>query len=340
MTNYGWNIAVPANSVTIGSLPGHITVTRDQVATHLSGEHVAFAAGTGLDDMGGEHKEGSAKAYRQATTPTTRPDGSTGFTAGDDGRLWVDSDDDILHVYNASAFVQVSIAGLLVTDAEGDGSTKIADLVGLLPGRVGGQTLKGDTAQNGDLKLQATAYTTAHSTTSQIEFVATDTAKNVTNKIELNDILLMSLKLGEDADANSNDLKGLGAVATTGYAIGFGNADVTAACLKTTGTIAQAAQGAATGAGANLTADVGFTPDLVLAWPTSDNNNVWLWVSTASTYNTRLSEGTSISSGLRVSVSSTTITFTNSATGDYPNKSGTTFSYIALKFNAAAINPS
>ena len=56
--------------------------------------------------LGGDgwHRPGSAKAYNQATEPTTRPDGTTPLDSDDAGRLWWknDASDESLHLWNGS----------------------------------------------------------------------------------------------------------------------------------------------------------------------------------------------------------------------------------------------
>ena len=68
---------------------------RTGVRLRTQREHETFAAST----AGGWHRAGSAKAYYQSGEPSQRPDAATALNADDDGRLWVDSDDNKLYVY-------------------------------------------------------------------------------------------------------------------------------------------------------------------------------------------------------------------------------------------------
>ena len=77
-----------------------ITSLRKAVGHRLAKEHVDPATG----GVGGEHKEGSAKAYFEASAPTLRPDGSTALDSDDAGRLWVDSDTNELKIRTASGW--------------------------------------------------------------------------------------------------------------------------------------------------------------------------------------------------------------------------------------------
>lgn len=71
-------------------------------------EHETYASSS----AGGEHKQGSAKAYLQSSSqssaPTLRPDGTTALDSDDDGRVWVDSDDYAVYVYEHPSWVQAS----------------------------------------------------------------------------------------------------------------------------------------------------------------------------------------------------------------------------------------
>ena len=72
----------------------------------MNKEHNAMSGSASPAD-GGEHKKGSARAYYEASDPTTRPDGVT-LTSADDGRLYVDSDNQVLKVYDGTEFLDVN----------------------------------------------------------------------------------------------------------------------------------------------------------------------------------------------------------------------------------------
>lgn len=96
-TGTGWTITDPADGddITLGAR--EIRDLRRGVAIRADKEHVAAAVGS----AGGEHKNGSAKAYFANVAPTTRPDGTSAFTADDSGRLWVNSSTLSLYVLQA-----------------------------------------------------------------------------------------------------------------------------------------------------------------------------------------------------------------------------------------------
>jgi len=57
----------------------------------------------------GIHRKGSAICYYQAAAPTLRPDGVTALTDADQGRLWLDTDTDILSVYKGTVLGWVAL---------------------------------------------------------------------------------------------------------------------------------------------------------------------------------------------------------------------------------------
>ena len=59
------------------------------------------------------HREGSARVYFDNTEPTLRPDGVTSLDVNDDGRIWIDKDNDnLLKVWDgtALAFEDVTVS--------------------------------------------------------------------------------------------------------------------------------------------------------------------------------------------------------------------------------------
>ena len=112
----GWDITAPnGDNDDFRNGDDEIRDLRVGVAIRSDKEHVALADSS----AGGEHKEGSAKVYRQATAPTQRPDAATTLAAADDGRIWVDSDDDTLYLYEGgTGWVALALpAANLATDA-------------------------------------------------------------------------------------------------------------------------------------------------------------------------------------------------------------------------------
>lgn len=98
-----WDEASPALSSPRREGAAEITSLRAGVRLRLSREHETPAAA----GVGGEHKAGSAKAYRQSSAPTQRPDASTSLGSADAGRMWLDSDNNKLYVWSGAAWVEI-----------------------------------------------------------------------------------------------------------------------------------------------------------------------------------------------------------------------------------------
>ena len=97
-TGTGWDEDAPvANTDPHGNACYEIRDLRKGLRIRVSKEHVALAA----NSVGGEHKQGSAVAWIQATEPTTRPDGETALTSSDLGRIWVDTANKAIKVLTA-----------------------------------------------------------------------------------------------------------------------------------------------------------------------------------------------------------------------------------------------
>jgi microcystin-dependent protein len=104
-TGIGWNTDIPDNAQAHGNDYNEHRETKKALDIRIKKEHVAFAA----DSVGGEHKAGSAVAYYQAAAPTKKPDAATDLDSDDAGRLFVDSDDNMLSVYSGSAWAAIGI---------------------------------------------------------------------------------------------------------------------------------------------------------------------------------------------------------------------------------------
>jgi hypothetical protein len=101
--------ANPADSQARALGATRIRETRLGVHERLVLDH--YWAGTAHD---GRHKAGSAMAYYQASVPTVHPDGVTALAddAYSKGRLFIDSDTDILYYWRGAAFAHVVVAQL------------------------------------------------------------------------------------------------------------------------------------------------------------------------------------------------------------------------------------
>jgi hypothetical protein len=104
-----------------------IRSTRVEVYERAKNEHTveedSESDGGRLKDW--NHKQGSAKIWRQSAEPANRPNGSTALDSDDEGRLWIDTDNDLLYVYTGSAWegvlrhiARVSIQGTLSTGSD------------------------------------------------------------------------------------------------------------------------------------------------------------------------------------------------------------------------------
>jgi len=99
-----WDESSPNDTTAVKDGDDEIRDLRVGTRLRIEKEHIAPAGSS----AGGEHKAGSAVAYYQSSAPTTKPDGSTSLDSDDNGRLWIDSDDQVLYHYvNGSGFVQV-----------------------------------------------------------------------------------------------------------------------------------------------------------------------------------------------------------------------------------------
>ncbi len=105
-------LANPQDSDTPSFGDDEIRGTRLEFHDRLTKEHVI--GGTTVAD--GAHKEGSARAYYQATEPSLRPDGSSSLDTSDDGRLYVDSDDDALYTWDGSAWASTAVGHAATAD--------------------------------------------------------------------------------------------------------------------------------------------------------------------------------------------------------------------------------
>ena len=111
MASGDWDTAIPADTDQISAGDDSIRDFKSQVEARMLKEHTDFSTA----NAGGEHIAGSAMVYHSATTaPTLRPDGSTSFTSADEGRIWWDSDDDKIYLYDGSDFT--TQAGYLALD--------------------------------------------------------------------------------------------------------------------------------------------------------------------------------------------------------------------------------
>lgn len=108
-TGEGWDTSAPAQGDARSAGAQEIRDLRKGVGIRYDKEHVDAAASS----VGGEHSQGSAKAYNNASgsPPTERPDPDTptNLTAADDGRLWCASDTQELKVYQDPSWITPTV---------------------------------------------------------------------------------------------------------------------------------------------------------------------------------------------------------------------------------------
>ena len=88
----GWDEAAPAVTNAHGVGVYEIRDLRMGARIRLAKEHKTPATSS----AGGEHKQGSAVCWHQASAPTTRPDETTALTSDDVGRIWIDSTNHVM----------------------------------------------------------------------------------------------------------------------------------------------------------------------------------------------------------------------------------------------------
>jgi hypothetical protein len=122
-TGTNWDITSPANADPVKDGAREIRDLRIGVAARLDKEHVE----TDISGAGGEHLNGSAKAYYASAAPTKRPDTTTNLDGSTDaGRLWIDSDDGLLK-YGANVAGTFVWSSLIVSNVV-DGAITYAKL--------------------------------------------------------------------------------------------------------------------------------------------------------------------------------------------------------------------
>lgn len=199
---------------------------RTGLRKRLEYEHTTPASST----AGGKHKQGSAKAYQQASAPTQQPDGSTALGASDAGRVWID-DTGLLKWWDGSQFSDIIVG---VAETVQDNSIQTNDIV---DDAVTAAKLNSDTAGAGLTQNGTSGALEANPDNTTLE-IATD---------------VLQIKDG----ALSADAAGRAKMA---------NGFLTAAKLAAGSGIGQWSVGTYTGDGgtANQVTGVGFKPDLVL----------------------------------------------------------------------------
>lgn len=107
-TGAAWDNTIPLDSANVADIPVEIRDLRTGTKLRADKEHVAYAASS----AGGEHLNGSAKAYHQNAAPTLRPDGVTALDSTDKGRVWLKATDNSVWIWDGSAWQHSTITAL------------------------------------------------------------------------------------------------------------------------------------------------------------------------------------------------------------------------------------
>ena len=92
-----WDKDKPSSSTSLRSSNPEILANWDALETAIGNEHEYSTGGTNS----GDHIQGSARCFSQATAPTTQIDGGS-FASTDIGSLWIDSDDNAIYILTAT----------------------------------------------------------------------------------------------------------------------------------------------------------------------------------------------------------------------------------------------
>jgi len=104
----------PTNQELISEGNEAIQATRAALIERMQTEHLLNTSDAMPQVKHGMHKEGSAKAYKNTSTPTVRPDGFTPLDTEDKGRLWYKGDGRGLYIFDevTQAFIPTLSADL------------------------------------------------------------------------------------------------------------------------------------------------------------------------------------------------------------------------------------
>ena len=90
----------PASSTSLRNSNPEILVNWSALEDAIDREHSFSTGGTATAQ--GEHTQGSAKAFSQASAPATQVDGGA-FASTDLGSIWIDTDDNAVYILTATA---------------------------------------------------------------------------------------------------------------------------------------------------------------------------------------------------------------------------------------------
>ncbi|MFH2013692.1 MAG: hypothetical protein ABIJ17_01855 [Patescibacteria group bacterium] len=102
-----WNETTPPGSEAKANGDNRIRELKTQIREVVDVEHKFDSSGQSTEM--GIHTKGSARAYYQSADPINRPDGTSVLDSNDDGRIFVDSDDNTIKVWNGASFDNIII---------------------------------------------------------------------------------------------------------------------------------------------------------------------------------------------------------------------------------------
>lgn len=156
-----WDKDKPAASTSLRNSNPEILANNSALEDALGNEHEFSTGGANS----GDHIQGSARCFSQASAPTTRIDGS-GFAATDLGSLWVDTDDNALYILTATVPTWTPVSTEVISTLLGSARTFL-DTLGCI-GNFDVNTNKftvnatnGNTAVAGTLDIASTIPITA-----------------------------------------------------------------------------------------------------------------------------------------------------------------------------------
>lgn len=89
----------------------YINETREALTERLKDEHIWDVNEASPQTKMGMHKEGSGRGFVSDSQPSMRPDSSEALDSDDAGRIWFDTLNGTINMWNGTAWVDLSVAG-------------------------------------------------------------------------------------------------------------------------------------------------------------------------------------------------------------------------------------
>ncbi len=152
-----WDKDKPAATTSLRSSNPQMLENQSVIEDALGNEHDFSTGGT----QTGDHTQGEARAFSQASAPATRIDGA-GFLSTDLGSIWVDTDDNTISYLTATAPTWTDTATKIIADLLGSARVFLGTLGvdGNFEVGTGSEftvtAASGDIATSGTLNIQST----------------------------------------------------------------------------------------------------------------------------------------------------------------------------------------